>query len=105
MTGADKAATTLQDLAERGWSTSFLAARLETTPHTLAAIRGRERRRLALALDRRIQRLAALLLASEPADHGIAEHRSRRTRTAALRRRAALAQLVAPVREQADPVP
>ncbi|MER6520117.1 hypothetical protein ABT246_25085 [Streptomyces sp. NPDC001553] len=88
----DRAATSLQELAERGWPTSFLAARLETTPHTLAAIRGRERRRLALALDRKIQRLAALLLASEPADHGIAEHRSRRTRTAAFRRRAALAQ-------------
>ncbi|MGW2987468.1 hypothetical protein [Streptomyces goshikiensis] len=49
-------------------------------------MRGRERRRLALTLDRKIQRLAALLLASEPADHGIAEHRSRRARTAAMRR-------------------
>ncbi|MCX5079367.1 hypothetical protein OHA84_01445 [Streptomyces sp. NBC_00513] len=92
LVGAERAATSLQDLDERGWPTSFLAARLETTPHTLAVIRGRERRRLALALDRKIQRLAALLLASEPADHGIAEHRSRRTRTAALRRRATLTQ-------------
>ncbi|MBT1185137.1 hypothetical protein HET69_14225 [Streptomyces sp. CJ_13] len=86
LVGVDKAATSLQELAEGGWPTSFLAARLETTPHTLAAIRGRERRRLALALDRRIQCLAAVLLASEPADHGIAEHRSRRTRIAAQKR-------------------
>ncbi|MGW6836500.1 hypothetical protein ACWGCI_24265 [Streptomyces sp. NPDC054949] len=92
LTNADKAATTLQDLAERGWPTSFLAARLETSTQTVAAIRGRERRRLALALDSRIQRLAALLLASEPADHGIAEYRSRRARTAAWRRQDALAQ-------------
>ncbi|MFD0272249.1 hypothetical protein ACFVGY_37655 [Streptomyces sp. NPDC127106] len=86
LVGADRAATYLQDLAERGWPTSFLAAQLETTTHTLAAIRAREHRRLAVSLDREIQRLAALLLASDPADHGIAEHRSRRTRTAALQR-------------------
>ncbi|MCX5071021.1 hypothetical protein OHA84_36365 [Streptomyces sp. NBC_00513] len=86
LVGSDRAATSLQDLAERGWPTSFLAAQLETTAHTVAAIRSRERRRLALALDSKIQRLAALLLSSEPADHGIAEHRSRRAKTAARRR-------------------
>ncbi|MGW6837035.1 hypothetical protein ACWGCI_27030 [Streptomyces sp. NPDC054949] len=96
----DRAATSLQELAERGWPTSFLATRLETTPHTLAAIRGRERRRLALALDRKIQRLAALLLASEPADHGIAEHRSRRARTAALQRAALVRPRAMVLREQ-----
>ncbi|WP_392900649.1 hypothetical protein [Streptomyces sp. LN699] len=106
LVGAERAATSLQDLAERGWPTSFLAARLETTPHTLAAIRGRERRRLALALDRKIQRLAALLLASEPADFGIAEYRSRRTRAAALRRRATLAQpMSTALREEPGAVP
>ncbi|MFD9535804.1 hypothetical protein [Streptomyces sp. NPDC060010] len=100
----DRAATSLQELAERGWPTSFLAARLETTPHTLAAIRGRERRRLALALDRKIHRLAALLVASEPADHGIAEHRSRRARTAALQR-APLVRPQAPEARQPEEVP
>ncbi|MFD3677640.1 hypothetical protein [Streptomyces sp. NPDC058613] len=83
---ADKAASSLQNLAERGWPTSFLAAELDTSAHTLAAIRSRERRRLTLDLDRKIQRLAALLFTSQPADHGIAAHRSRRARTAALQR-------------------
>ncbi|MGW6836288.1 hypothetical protein ACWGCI_23180 [Streptomyces sp. NPDC054949] len=104
LAGAERAATSLQNLAEQGWPTSFLAARLETTPHTLAAIRGRVRRRLALALDRRIQRLAALLPASEPADHGIAEHRSRRARTAALQR-APLVRPQAPEARQPEEVP
>ncbi|MFD3681980.1 hypothetical protein [Streptomyces sp. NPDC058613] len=84
--GAEKAAATLQDLAERGWPTSFLAAELDTSTHTVAAIRSRERRRLTLDLDRKVQRLAALLFASQPTDHGIAAHRSRRARTAALQR-------------------
>ncbi|MFD5891264.1 hypothetical protein ACFWHQ_35600 [Streptomyces sp. NPDC060334] len=104
LVGVERAATSLQDLAEQGWPTSFLAARLETTPHTLAAIRSRERRRLALALDRKIHRLAALLLASEPADHGIAEHRSRRARTAALQR-APLVRPQAPEARQPEEVP
>ncbi|MFK0259127.1 hypothetical protein [Streptomyces sp. NPDC090445] len=86
LVGVDKAATCLQDLAERGWPTSFLAAQLQTSTHTLAAIRGRERRRLALTLDRKIQRLAALLLTSDPADHGIAVYRSRRAQAAARQR-------------------
>ncbi|MCY0960642.1 hypothetical protein OTB19_27565 [Streptomyces sp. H27-H5] len=83
---ADRAATSLQNLAERGWPTSFLAAELNISTHTLAAIRSRERRRITLDLDRRIQQLAALLLASQPADHGIAAHRSRRAQGAALQR-------------------
>ncbi|MFD3760468.1 hypothetical protein [Streptomyces sp. NPDC058622] len=86
LTDAGRAATSLQDLAERGWPTSFLAAELDTSTHTVAVIRSRERRRITLDLDRRIQWLAALLLASQPADHGIAAHRSRRARTAALQR-------------------
>ncbi|MEV6574234.1 hypothetical protein [Streptomyces sp. NPDC051577] len=64
---AERAVICLRDLAERGRPTGLLAARPETTPHTLAAIRRRERRRLALALDGSIHRLAAVLLASEPA--------------------------------------
>ncbi|MFD3549331.1 hypothetical protein ACFWUW_27645 [Streptomyces sp. NPDC058655] len=84
--GAEKAAASLQTLAERGWPTSFLAVELDTSTHTLAAVRSRERRRITLDLDRKIQRLAALLFTSQPADHGIAAHRSRRARTAALQR-------------------
>ncbi|MEU4359278.1 hypothetical protein [Streptomyces virginiae] len=86
LTEADRAATCLQDLAERGWPTSFLAGQLQTSTQTLAAIRNRERPRLALTLDRKIQRLATLLFASAPADHGIAAHRSRRAQAAARRR-------------------
>ncbi|MFD3330793.1 hypothetical protein [Streptomyces sp. NPDC058701] len=86
LTDADRAATSLQDLAERGWPTSFLATELDTSTHTLAAIRSRERRRITLDLDRKVQRLAAVLSVSQPADHGIAAHRSRRARTAALQR-------------------
>ncbi|MFD3719880.1 hypothetical protein [Streptomyces sp. NPDC058674] len=86
LTDAGRAAASLQDLAERGWPTSFLAAELDTSTHTVAVIRSRERRRLTLDLDLRIQRLAALLFASQPADHGIAAHRSRRARTAARQR-------------------
>ncbi|WP_371640664.1 hypothetical protein [Streptomyces virginiae] len=44
---ADRAATSLQELAEHGWPTSFLADQLPTSTHTIAAIRNRERRRLA----------------------------------------------------------
>ncbi|MGW7063494.1 hypothetical protein ACWGHM_34040 [Streptomyces sp. NPDC054904] len=86
LVGAERAAASLQDFAERGWPTSFLAAELATSTHTLAAIRSRERRRITLHLDRKIQRLAAVLFASRPTDHGIAVHRSRRARTAALQR-------------------
>ncbi|MFD3722121.1 hypothetical protein [Streptomyces sp. NPDC058674] len=86
LTDAGRAAASLQDLAERGWPTSFLATELDTSTHTVAVIRSRERRRITLDLDRRIQRLAALLFASQPADHGIAAHRSRRARTAARQR-------------------
>ncbi|MFJ3840601.1 hypothetical protein ACIPY6_34545 [Streptomyces sp. NPDC090054] len=86
LVGAERAAASLQVLAERGWPTSFLAAELVTSTHTLAAIRSRERRRITLDLDRKIQRLAAVLFASRPTDHGIAVHRSRRARTAALQR-------------------
>ncbi|MGN5392421.1 hypothetical protein [Streptomyces sp. JL7001] len=81
---ADKAATSLQDLAEHGWPTRFLADQLRTSTQTLAAIRNRNRQRLAL--DRKIQHLTALLLASEPADHGIAAHRSSRAQAAARNR-------------------
>ncbi|MEV6731364.1 MULTISPECIES: hypothetical protein [unclassified Streptomyces] len=84
---ADRAATSLQDFAEHGWPTRFLAGQLRTSTQTLAAIRNRDRRRLALALDRKIQRLATLLFASDPVDHGIAANRSRR---AAARHRALL---------------
>ncbi|WP_314249978.1 hypothetical protein [Streptomyces sp. DSM 40907] len=83
---ADRAATSLQDLAEHGWPTSFLADQLRTSTHTLAAIRNRQRQRLTLALNRKIQRLATLLLTSDPADHGIATHRSRRAQAAARHR-------------------
>ncbi|MGP3691407.1 hypothetical protein ACTVZO_43400 [Streptomyces sp. IBSNAI002] len=80
---ADRAATSLQTLAEHGWPTRFLADHLHTSTQTLAAIRNRERSRLALTLDRRIQRLTPLLLACDPADHGIAAHHSRRAQSAA----------------------
>ncbi|MFK0238719.1 hypothetical protein [Streptomyces vinaceus] len=83
---ADRAAAALQSLAEQGWPTSFLAGQLGTTTHTIAAIRGRERRRISIALDRRIQRLTAHLRASTPADYGIATHRSRRAQAAARQR-------------------
>ncbi|MFF3015623.1 hypothetical protein [Streptomyces sp. NPDC057939] len=83
---AERAAAALQDLAERGWPTSYLAVELNTSTHTLAAIRSEQRRRLAVVLDQKIQRLAVVLLASDPADHGISEHRSRRSRTAARQR-------------------
>ncbi|MEU8779793.1 hypothetical protein [Streptomyces sp. NPDC048606] len=92
---AGRAAACLQDLAERGWPTSFLAARLRTSTHTVAALRNRERRRLAVALDHKIQRLAVLLLDSEPADHGILLQRSRRAQVAATQRRARLAATIA----------
>ncbi|MFD9538289.1 hypothetical protein [Streptomyces sp. NPDC060010] len=104
--GSQRFDSSLQELAERGWPTSFLAAQLETTPHTLAAIRGRERRRLVLAPGPRNPppRLAALLLASEPADHGIAEHRSRRTRLAALQRAQPVQTVTTVVQRQPRPV-
>ncbi|MGW7318192.1 hypothetical protein [Streptomyces sp. NPDC054865] len=86
LVAADRAAASLQDLAERGWPTSFLATELNISTHTVAAVRNRERRRITLDMDRKVQQLAAVLFVSRPTDHGIAVHRSRRARTAALQR-------------------
>ncbi|MEV0987843.1 hypothetical protein [Streptomyces sp. NPDC049949] len=83
---AGRAAAILQNLAEHGWPTSFLASHLGTSTHTISALRSRERPRLSMALDRKIRRLAARLMASDPAEHGIAAHRSRRAQSAAARR-------------------
>lgn len=47
------------------WPTSFLAARLETTPHTLAAIRSGNAGAWLSPWTAECTRLAALLLASE----------------------------------------
>ncbi|MFF3015451.1 hypothetical protein [Streptomyces sp. NPDC057939] len=86
LTDAGRAATHLQDLAEHGWPTSFLAGQLETSTQTLAAIRNRERPRLAITLNRNIQQLTTRLLAGDPTDHGIPPHRSRRAQAEARRR-------------------
>ncbi|MFE3558742.1 hypothetical protein ACFXKW_28365 [Streptomyces sp. NPDC059193] len=73
----------LQTLSERGWPTSVLAQYLATSTQTVAAVRGRKRRHLTLALDQRIYTLYSRLAGSEPAEYGIAPHRSRRATTAA----------------------
>ncbi|MFE6849023.1 hypothetical protein [Streptomyces sp. NPDC057686] len=79
-------AVCLQELAERGWPTGFLAGRLRTSTQTIAVIRARKRPRIALALDRAIQNCHGELTASTPAEYGIAAHRSRRAQTAARQR-------------------
>lgn len=55
-----------QELAERGWPTSFLAARLGTSTQTLAAIRARKRPRIALRLDRAIRNCHGELTTATP---------------------------------------
>ncbi|MFD5514152.1 hypothetical protein ACFWIB_41675 [Streptomyces sp. NPDC127051] len=79
-------AVCLQELAERGWPTAFLAGRLGTSTQTIAMIRARKRPRIALALDRAIHNCHAELTASTPAEYGIAAHRSRRAHAAARQR-------------------
>lgn len=86
LVGTDKAATRLQTLSERGWPTSFLAAHLGTSTQTIAAVRGRNRRHLTLALDQRIHALYSRLAGRDPAEYGIAAHRSRRATIAARHR-------------------
>ncbi|MFE9934430.1 hypothetical protein [Streptomyces sp. NPDC005533] len=86
LTPSAASAGCLQELAERGWPTSFLAARLNTSTQTIAAVRNGKRPRISLALDRAIQRCHRELADSTPAEYGIAAHRSGRASTAARRR-------------------
>ncbi|MGW0895539.1 hypothetical protein ACWD0G_00835 [Streptomyces goshikiensis] len=86
LVGTEKAAARLQSLSARGWPTSFLAQHLATSTQTVAAVRGRRRRHLTLALDQRIHTLYSRLVGSDPAEHGIAPHRSRRATSAARHR-------------------
>ncbi|MFE4263462.1 hypothetical protein [Streptomyces sp. NPDC056883] len=86
LVGTDKAAACLQTLSERGWPTSFLAQHLATSTQTIAAVRGRKRRHLTLVLDQRIRTLYSRLVGSDPAEYGIAPHRSHRAITAARHR-------------------
>ncbi|KPI33193.1 hypothetical protein OV450_6686 [Actinobacteria bacterium OV450] len=83
---AQASAVCLQELAEQGWPTGFLAGQLGTSTHTLAAIRARKRPRISLGLDRAIQRFHGELTTSTPAEYGITPHRSRRARAAARQR-------------------
>lgn len=76
----------LQELAERGWPTSFLATRLRTSTQTLAAIRNGKRPRITLVLDQGIQHCHRELAESAPAEYGIAVHRSRRASMTARQR-------------------
>ncbi|MGW3060733.1 hypothetical protein ACWC98_33045 [Streptomyces goshikiensis] len=82
--GATDTASNPPDAAVQGLAGS--PGWIASEPTALALIRNRERRRLALALDRKIQRLAMRLLAQDPADHGIAAHRSLGAQAAARRR-------------------
>ncbi|MEV6576402.1 hypothetical protein [Streptomyces sp. NPDC051577] len=86
LTPSHASAARLQELAEQGWPTGFLAARLGMSTQTIAAIRARKRPRITLTADQAIQRCHAELTAGTPAEHGIAAHRSRRAQTAARRR-------------------
>ncbi|MFD5514076.1 hypothetical protein ACFWIB_41245 [Streptomyces sp. NPDC127051] len=79
-------AVCLQELAERGWPTGFLAGWLGTSTQTIAMIRARKRPRITLDLDRAIHNCHGELTASTPAEYGIAAHRSRNARAAARQR-------------------
>ncbi|MFK0238536.1 hypothetical protein [Streptomyces vinaceus] len=76
----------LQELAERGWPTKFLAAEIGTSAQTIAAIRAHKRQRIALGLDLAIHHCHAELTTGTPAKYGIAPHRSRRAHAAARQR-------------------
>ncbi|MFK0239045.1 hypothetical protein [Streptomyces vinaceus] len=86
LTLSHTSALLLQELAERGWPTGFLAARLDTSTQTLAAIRAHKRPRITISLNQAIQNCHAQLTASTPAEYGIAPHRSRRAHAAARQR-------------------
>lgn len=83
---SNASAVCLQELAERGWPTGFLAARLGRSTQTIAAIRARKRPRISLALDRAIRNCHGELTTSTPAEYGLAPHRSRRAHAAARER-------------------
>ncbi|MEV7180998.1 hypothetical protein [Kitasatospora sp. NPDC093679] len=89
LTGAGPAAAVLSELAARGWPATYLAARLGTSTATVAAVRGGFRRRISIALDRRIHSLWLDLAGTTPTAQGIRPSDAARTRAWALRGRAA----------------
>jgi hypothetical protein len=88
LTGAGPAAAVLAELAVQGWPATYLAARLETSAATVAAVRDGSRRRISIALDLRIHRLRLQLAGTTPAARGVRACDAARTRAWALRDRA-----------------
>ena len=88
LTGAGAAATALAELAMLGWPATYLAACLDTSTATVAAVRDGSRRRISITLDLRIHRLQLRLAGTTPAAQGVRASDAARTRTWALRARA-----------------
>jgi hypothetical protein len=87
LTGAGPAGAVLAELALLGWPATYLAACLETSATTVAAVRDGSRRRISIPLDRCIHRLRLRLAGTTPATLGVRASDSARTRTWALRDR------------------
>nr|WP_144298824.1 hypothetical protein [Streptomyces sp. TLI_235] len=85
LTSAGPAADVLAELAARGWPATYLAARLDTSTATVAAVRGGSRRRISIALDGRIHDLRLRLASTTPAAQGVRTADAARTRAWALR--------------------
>ncbi|MEV6212226.1 hypothetical protein [Kitasatospora sp. NPDC051914] len=86
LTGAGPAAEALAQLAARGWPATYLAACLDTSTATVAAIRGGSRRRISIILDQCIHHLQRHLAGTTPTAQGIRASDAARTRAWALRR-------------------
>ncbi|MCP2314090.1 hypothetical protein [Kitasatospora paracochleata] len=85
LTSAEPAAVALTELALQGWPATYLAARLDTSAATVAAVRDRSRRRITVALDVRIHRLRLRLVGTTPVAEGVRPGDAARTRAWALR--------------------
>jgi hypothetical protein len=85
LTDAQQAAAVLAELAVQGWPATYLAARLNTSTATIAAVRDGSRRRISVALDQRIHRLRLRLADTTPTVQGIRTSDAARTRAWALR--------------------
>ncbi|MET9880216.1 hypothetical protein ABZZ36_37250 [Actinacidiphila glaucinigra] len=71
LTDAAHAAAILNALAAAGWPATYLAARLDISTQTIAAIRDHQRPHLRVFLDQNIRRLYPRLAGTTPAAAGI----------------------------------
>ncbi|MEU1424986.1 hypothetical protein [Kitasatospora sp. NPDC005751] len=85
LTCAHSAAAVLAELAKQGWPATYLAACLDTSAATVAAVRDASRPRISIALNLRVHRLHLRLAGTTPAAQGVRATDAARARARARR--------------------